>query len=168
MLEENIFLPTNAVIEHARAHKVRGIARPRNPRVSSHRWFRTRGVSVRHHSGRTGRRDHPLVCHPLHAATPRAVTARPARTNAVFTSRTPERRTHRSHTIPPVLPPRCRFLPPCILNTCPLADKQGRGLASPLKSRTLLSGGHGHGDISTARHWRRPFDDLANQTFIAL
>jgi len=34
------------------------------------------------------------------------------------------------------------------VNACPLADKQGRGLASPLKSRTLLSGGHGHGDIN--------------------
>lgn len=35
-----------------------------------------------------------------------------------------------------------------IVNACPLADKQGRGLASPLKSRTLLSGGHSHGDIN--------------------
>lgn len=74
---------------------MRGIVQPRNPRVSSHRWFRTRGVSARHHSGRTGRRDHPLVRHPLPS-----ISWRPARTNAVFTSRTPERRTHRSHTTP--------------------------------------------------------------------
>lgn len=81
-------------LDNARTHS-RGIVQPRNLRVSSHRWFRTRGVSARHHSGRTGRRDHPLVRHPFPPPWRRST-----RTNAVFTSRTPERRTHRSHTIP--------------------------------------------------------------------
>lgn len=52
-------------LEHTLVLITRGITRPGNPRVSSHRWFRTRGVSARHHSDRTGRRDHPLVRHPL-------------------------------------------------------------------------------------------------------
>lgn len=84
-------------LENARVLITRGIAQPRNPRVSSHRWFRTRGVSARHHSGRTGRRDHPLVRHPLSAA----VTA--ARTNecSLHFAHPREKRTHRSHTTPP-------------------------------------------------------------------
>lgn len=77
----------------------RGIARPRNPRVSSHRWFRTRGVSARHHSGRTGRRDHPLVHHPL----PVAVTA--ARLNECSLHFAHPREAHAPQSHHPVRPP---------------------------------------------------------------
>lgn len=92
---------------------MRGIAQPRNPRVSSHRWFRTRGVSARHHFGRTGRRDHPLVrCHPL----PAAVTV--ARTNecSLLHFAYP-REAHAPQSHHPVLSPSPSlfwFLPPCI------------------------------------------------------
>lgn len=76
-------------LENTLVLATRGIARPGNPRVSSHRWFRTRGVSARRHSGRTDRgekeRDHPLVRHPLPDG-PHVGRMQ------VFTSRTPERR----------------------------------------------------------------------------
>lgn len=141
---DNIFLSTNAFRAHSLVLITRGITRPGNPRVSSHRWFRTRGVSARHHSDRTGRRDHPPCASPPSCRCDGPHGGR----MQVFTSRTPERRTHRSHTIPPLAPlaPILTYVHP--VNACPLADKQGRGLASPLKSRTLLSGGHSHGDIN--------------------
>jgi len=124
----------------ARTRITRDIAQPRNRRVSSHRWFRTRGVSVRHHSGRTGRRDHPLVRHPL------PVTAR---TNECSLHFAHPKEAHASQSHHPALSPHASILTSVhLVNACPLADKQGRGLASPLKSRTLLSGGHGHGDIN--------------------
>lgn len=67
-----------------------------------------------------------------------------ARTNECSLHFAHPREAHAPQSHHPVLPPRCRFLPPCIpWMRAPLADKQGRGLASPLKSRTLLSGGHG-------------------------
>lgn len=138
ILAENIFLSTNAIRERSRTHNARhssaekseGIIAPMVP-----------------HKGRICtsllRQDTPLCVTPFPPP-----WRRPARTNAVFTSRTPER-SARTAVTPPRLAPSLPILTSVHpVNACPLADKQGRGLASPLKSRTLLSGGHGHGDIN--------------------
>lgn len=48
-------------------------------------------------------------------------------------------------------------VPPAFSPSLSHSDKQWRGLASPLKSRTLLSIGHIHDDIDRYLHWRRTF-----------
>lgn len=63
--------------------------------------------------------------------------------------RAPQRGAHAPQSHHPALAPLAPILTYVHpVNACPLADKQGRGLASPLKSRTLLSRGHSHGDIN--------------------
>lgn len=131
-------------LEHTLVLITRGITRPGNPRVSSHRWFRTRGVSARHHSGRTGRREITPLC-----VTPFLPPWRPARRANASLHFAHPREAHAPQSHHPALAPLAPILTYVHpVNACPLADKQGRGLASPLKSRTLLSGGHSHGDIN--------------------
>lgn len=79
-------------LRHTLVLITRGIT-PKNPRVSSHRWFRTRGVSARHHSGRTGERSPPCASPPS-----RRRDGPHDERMQVFTSRTPERRTRTAVT----------------------------------------------------------------------